>query len=298
MRGLHQLRRRPVRVADQQQVRPRLGIAPEGGDETEEDDDDEQPVPHRLTIHGGRGEGNPPLKSRCRDLTRRHLRGHQMHENVFSDAVVCRPLRSSPMRCERVGVVGTGIMGAGIAEVMATAGYEVIVRSRHETTAETTVMAIDKNLSRLVTKGRCTEDDKAATLERVRTTTSLRDLADCDLVIEAAPEDLELKRELFGDLGNLCRPDAVLATNTSTLSIIELAVAAFHPERVVGMHFFNPVPIMKLVEVIRGLATSDETVARTMALAEQLGKTPIPANDRAGFVSNRVLMPMINEAFY
>lgn len=219
-----------------------------------------------------------------------------MHENVFSDAVVCRPLRSSPMRCERVGVVGTGIMGAGIAEVMATAGYEVIVRSRHETTAETTVMAIDKNLSRLVTKGRCTEDDKAATLERVRTTTSLRDLADCDLVIEAAPEDLELKRELFGDLGNLCRPDAVLATNTSTLSIIELAVAAFHPERVVGMHFFNPAPVMPLVEIGRPLTASDETVQLALEVVARCGKQGVVVRDSTGFIVNALLFGYLGGA--
>ena len=224
------------------------------------------------------------------------LTWHQMDENAFSDIVVRRRVRCPPMRCERVGVVGTGIMGVGIAEVMASAGFEVVVRSRHETTAETTVMAIDKNLSRLVGKGRCTEEEKAAILGRLTTTTALRDLAGCDLVIEAAPEDLELKRELFGDLGNLCRPDAVLATNTSTLSIIDLAVAAFHPERVVGMHFFNPAPVMPLVEIGRPLTASPEAVSLAVEVVERCGKHGVAVRDSTGFIVNALLFGYLGNA--
>lgn len=187
-------------------------------------------------------------------------------------------------------------MGAGIAEVMAVSGYQVVVRSRHETTADTTIMAIDKSLSRQVTKGRMTQDAKAEVLDRLSTTTALRGLADCDLVIEAAPEDLALKRTLFGELSSVCRPDAVLATNTSTLSIIDLAVAAFRPERVVGMHFFNPAPVMPLVEIGRPLGVDDAAVELAVSVVERCGKHGVVVRDSTGFIVNALLFGYLGNA--
>ncbi len=200
------------------------------------------------------------------------------------------------MEITRVGIVGSGIMGAGIAQVAAQAGHEVVLRSRKQETAEATVASLEKALGRLVEKGRMEEADRDATLARVTPTSRLADLADCDLVIESVVEDLAVKKELFSELNHICRDDAILATNTSTLPVIELAVETHHPDKVCGIHFFNPAPAMKLVEVIRPLTASDDTIASARAFAEACGKDPVEVKDQAGFIVNALLFPYLNNA--
>ncbi|HEV2863164.1 MAG TPA: 3-hydroxybutyryl-CoA dehydrogenase [Pyrinomonadaceae bacterium] len=199
---------------------------------------------------------------------------------------------------EIIGVVGAGTMGNGIAQVAARAGYQVVMRDVKNEFIERGMQAIDRNLQRDVDKERLKEDEKQAVLSRVVATTDLADLARASFVVEAITENLEAKRELFRALDEAVQPDAVLASNTSSISITKLGAATRRPEKVIGMHFMNPVPVMKLVEVIRGAATSDETWERTRELTEKLGKTALECNDSPGFVSNRVLMPMINEAIF
>jgi len=199
---------------------------------------------------------------------------------------------------EIIGVVGAGTMGNGIAQVAARAGYDVLMRDVGEEFLQRGVAAIERSLQRDVDKERLKEDEKRAILERIRTTTELDELADAAFVIEAVTENLEVKREVFRTLDRLVRKDAILASNTSSISITKLGAATNRPDKVIGMHFMNPVPVMKLVEVIRGIATSDETWARTRVLSERMGKTALECNDSPGFVSNRVLMPMINEAVF
>ena len=199
---------------------------------------------------------------------------------------------------EIIGVVGAGTMGNGIAQVAARAGYEVLMRDVGEEFLQRGVAAIERSLQRDVDKERLKEDEKRATLERIRTTTEMDELADAAFVIEAVTENLEVKREVFRALDGVVRRDAILASNTSSISITKLGAATARPDKVIGMHFMNPVPVMKLVEVIRGIATSDETWARTRVLSERMGKTALECNDSPGFVSNRVLMPMINEAVF
>jgi 3-hydroxybutyryl-CoA dehydrogenase len=200
------------------------------------------------------------------------------------------------MEIKRVGIVGSGIMGAGIAQVAAQAGHEVILRSRKQETADATLASLEKGLNRLVENGRLDEAERDATLSRITATSVLRDLADCDLVIESVVEDLATKKDLFVELNHLCRDDAVLATNTSTLPVIELAVETHRPEQVCGIHFFNPAPAMSLVEIIRPLTASDETIAAAKAFAEACGKDPVEVKDRAGFVVNALLFPYLNNA--
>ena len=197
----------------------------------------------------------------------------------------------------RVGVIGGGTMGNGIAQVFARHGHAVTLVDVDEAALDRARAAIDASLERQVRKGRLDESDRAATLERLSTTTELEDLAAADLVVEAVPERADLKAEVLRR-ASAAAGGAILATNTSSISITDLARHASAPDRVVGMHFMNPVPVMELVEVIRGLQTSDETTAAVMAAARALGKTPVEVNDHPGFVSNRVLMPMINEAIY
>ncbi|RMH30103.1 MAG: 3-hydroxybutyryl-CoA dehydrogenase [Planctomycetota bacterium] len=199
----------------------------------------------------------------------------------------------------RIGVVGAGQMGGGIAQVAAVSGFGAVVHDASAEALDRAKALHEKLLNRAVEKERMTRDEADAALARISYAPSLDGLAGCDWVVEAIVEDLAVKRELFGRLAQMFTDDRVaLASNTSSISITALAAAANDAApRVVGMHFFNPVPVMKLVEVIRGVQTADEIVARTVALAEAMGKTPLKANDRAGFVSNRVLMPMINEAF-
>ena len=199
---------------------------------------------------------------------------------------------------EIIGVVGAGTMGNGIAQTAARAGYDVLMRDIEGAFLERGVAAIDRSLQRDVDKERLKEDEKRAILERIRTTTELDELADAAFVIEAVTENLEVKREVFRALDGVVRRDAILASNTSSISITKLGAATARPDKVIGMHFMNPVPVMKLVEVIRGIATSEETWARTRELSERMGKTALECNDSPGFVSNRVLMPMINEAVF
>jgi 3-hydroxybutyryl-CoA dehydrogenase len=187
-------------------------------------------------------------------------------------------------------------MGGGIAHVSAAAGLPVVLVDVSAALVDKGRGAIEKNLEREVSKGKRSAEDRAAALGRIQTSTDAASLASCDIVIEAIVENEAVKKDLFGRLGGICRPDAILASNTSSISITRLAAATKRPDRFIGMHFMNPVPIMQLVEVIRGMATSDETAASVEALAKRLGKTPIFCNDLPGFVSNRVLMPMINEA--
>jgi 3-hydroxybutyryl-CoA dehydrogenase len=197
-----------------------------------------------------------------------------------------------------VGVLGAGTMGNGIAHVFAKAGFKVILRDVEKRFLDRALETISKNLDREIKKGAITDADKSAALARIQPVTDATALAAADFAVEAVPELAELKEKVLREADAVLRPEAILATNTSSISITALAAATSRADRFVGMHFMNPVPVMVLVEVIRGLATSDETYAVTLALAEKLGKTPVAVNDYPGFVSNRVLMPMINEAAY
>jgi 3-hydroxybutyryl-CoA dehydrogenase len=195
----------------------------------------------------------------------------------------------------RVGVVGLGTMGAGIAQVCLQAGLDVVGRDVSPELGERARERIDHYLSRGVEKERLTQEDKDAALERLSLVTDLADLASCQLVIEAAFEDLGVKRELFGGLERIVEPDAILATNTSALSVTEIGSATSSPERVVGMHFFNPAPVLPLVEVIRTAHTSDEVFDAAYAFAHRIGKEPVACNDTPGFIVNRILIPLLND---
>ncbi len=197
-----------------------------------------------------------------------------------------------------VGVLGAGTMGNGIAHVFARSGYRVILRDVEKKYLDRGMETIGKNLDREVKKGKLAEGDKAGVLGRIETTTDAAALAAADFVVEAVPEQLELKVRLLKEVDAVLKPQAILASNTSSISITQLGAQTSRPEKFIGMHFMNPVPVMTLVEVIRGLATSEETFAATMALCEKLEKKPVAVNDAPGFVSNRVLMPLINEAAF
>ena len=199
---------------------------------------------------------------------------------------------------QQIGVIGAGTMGNGIAHVFARSGYKVLLCDIEQSFLERGLATIEKNLDREVSKNKISAADKAATLERIETVTDRTRLSSCDFVIEAATEKLEVKTEIFRDLDRICRPEVILATNTSSISITKLAALTGRSQQVIGMHFFNPVPVMKLVEVIRGLATSQATFDAVRELAVKLDKTPVEVNDAPGFVSNRVLMPLLNEAMY
>ena len=199
------------------------------------------------------------------------------------------------MEIGRVGVVGLGTMGAGIAQVCLQAGLEVVGREVSPELGEKARERIDHYLSRGVEKGRLTQKEKDAALDRLTLVTELDDLGSCQLVIEAAFEDLAVKRELFGELERSVEPEAILATNTSALSVTEIAAATTSPERVVGMHFFNPAPVLPLVEVIRTAHTSDEIFDTAYAFAERIGKEPVACNDTPGFIVNRILIPLLND---
>jgi 3-hydroxybutyryl-CoA dehydrogenase len=202
------------------------------------------------------------------------------------------------MNIERVGVVGAGTMGNGIAQVCARSGYSVALCDLEQRFLERALGTITRNLEREVAKEKITAADKDAALKRIQPVIKREHLADCDFVIEAATEKLEIKTEIFRDLDRLTRPEIILASNTSSISITKLAAGTKRAGKVIGMHFFNPVPVMTLVEVIRGLATSEETLTTVRELSVKLGKTPVEVNDAPGFVSNRVLMPLLNEAMY
>jgi 3-hydroxybutyryl-CoA dehydrogenase len=202
------------------------------------------------------------------------------------------------MEIKRVGVVGAGTMGNGIAHVFARSGYSVLLCDVERGFLERALETITKNLDRELAKNKITANDKDSALKRIETLVDRSRMAECDFVIEAATEKFEIKTEIFRDLDRITRPEIILASNTSSISITKLAALTKRPDRVIGMHFFNPVPVMKLVEVIRGLATSEETFTEVRDLALKLEKTPVEVNDAPGFVSNRVLMPLLNEAMY
>jgi len=195
----------------------------------------------------------------------------------------------------KVGVVGLGTMGAGIAQVSVQSGFDTVGREVSDELGERGRTTIERYLARGVEKGRLSEGELEAALGRLTLTTDLGELAECDLVIEAALEELELKRELFAELDRVTRPDAILATNTSALSVSDIAEATKHPERVVGMHFFNPAPVLPLVEIVRGRESSDGAVDAAYAWAEQAGKRPVRCNDTPGFIVNRILIPLLND---
>jgi len=201
------------------------------------------------------------------------------------------------MEVKKVGVLGAGTMGNGIAQVLAQSGYQVVMRDIEDTFVQRGMSNIERFLSKSVEKGRLAAEEKEATLARIKGTTKLEDLADCDFVVEAILEVMDLKKEIFGALDKLCRPEVILASNTSSMSITTIATATKRPDRVVGMHFFNPVPLMKLCEIIRGHMTSDETVATTTAVAQKMGKLTVEVKkDVPGFIVNRILMPLFIEA--
>jgi 3-hydroxybutyryl-CoA dehydrogenase len=206
-----------------------------------------------------------------------------------------RGTRIAAVEIRRVGVVGLGTMGAGIAQVSVQSGHETVGREISDELNERARATIDRYLTRAVEKERMSDTDKQAALGRLTLTTSLEELADCDLVIEAIVEDLEPKRELFAELERICRSDAILATNTSALSVSGIAEAVERPERVIGMHFFNPAPVLPLVEIVRTERSSDEAVDAAYAWAERAGKQPVRCNDTPGFIVNRILIPLLND---
>ena len=199
---------------------------------------------------------------------------------------------------EIIGVIGAGTMGNGIAQTAASAGFDVVMCDVKTEFVERGIANISKSLDRFVKKETISEQQKSETLGRIKSTTELSDLKNCSLVVEAATENFEIKKQIFETLDSVTGPDCILSSNTSSISITKIAAVTKRPEKVIGMHFFNPVPLMKLVEVIRGIATSDETYATVKELSEKLGKVPVECNDYPGFVSNRVLMPMVNEAIF
>ena len=202
------------------------------------------------------------------------------------------------MAVEKIFVVGAGIMGSGIAQMAASSGFHVILNDINEQLATGGKTKIQKTLEKLVAKGKWTQETADATLSRIQISSSLDDAVEADLVIEAASENLEIKLELFKKLCKICSNDAILATNTSSISITSIAGATNCPERVVGMHFFNPAPVMKLLEIVRGLTTTDETVAVAEEVGAKMGKVTVVAKDSPGFIVNRLLDPMLNEAVY
>ena len=202
------------------------------------------------------------------------------------------------MDIKNIAVIGAGTMGNGIAHVMGMTGYKVTLIDIKQEFLDRAIATIDKNLSRQVAKERITEKQKNAALANISTTTNIDDAAGADFIVEAATENKEVKLELFRKLDSISGPEVILGSNTSSISITEIAAVTGKPDKVIGMHFMNPVAMMKLVEVIKGVATSDETYVVTKELAEKLGKTPVLANDYPGFIANRILLPMINEAIF
>jgi 3-hydroxybutyryl-CoA dehydrogenase len=202
------------------------------------------------------------------------------------------------MEIKKFGVIGSGQMGNGIAQVAAVSGLNVIMSDIKEEFCEKGFASISKNLDRMVKKEKISETDKSSILDRITTTTDLKDMESVDFVVEAAVEREDLKFKIFEDLDKICPPEVILSTNTSSIPIGRIAARTSRPEKIIGMHFMNPVPVMKLVEVIKGLATSTETFDTTWKLSQDFGKTPAEANDFPGFIANRILMPMINEAIF
>lgn len=199
---------------------------------------------------------------------------------------------------EIIGVIGAGTMGNGIAQTAAASGFDVIMCDIQQDFVDKGFQNISKSLDRFVKKETMTEEQKAEVLGRIKTTTNIEDLEDCTLIVEAATENFEIKKQLFQKLDEITSEECILASNTSSISITKIAAVTSRPDKVIGMHFMNPVPLMKLVEVIRGIATSDETYAKVKELSETMGKTPLDCQDFPGFVANRILLPMINEAIF
>ena len=200
------------------------------------------------------------------------------------------------MAVKRVGIVGSGIMGSGIAEVAAKAGFEVVLRSRAQHTADAMVAGLEKSLAKQVERGKLEASDRDATLGRVRAVADLGELADCDLVIESIVEDLGTKKHLFTDLDRICPEHTILATNTSTLPVVEMAMVTGRPDKVCGVHFFNPAPMMALVEIVRAITSSDDTISEATAFATTCGKNAVQVKDQAGFIVNALLFPYLNNA--
>jgi 3-hydroxybutyryl-CoA dehydrogenase len=200
------------------------------------------------------------------------------------------------MSIKRVGIVGSGIMGSGIAETAAVHGFEVVLRSRSQSTADAMVAGMEKSLAKQVEREKISESDRDAALGRVTAVSDLGELAGCDLVIESVVEDLAVKKHLFNELDRICGEHAVLATNTSTLPVVDLAMETGRPQQVCGIHFFNPAPVMALVEVVRPITASDETIAAATGFAEACGKSPVEVKDQAGFIVNALLFPYLNNA--
>jgi len=200
------------------------------------------------------------------------------------------------MEIKKVGVVGCGTMGAGIAQLCAQSGYQVVVSEINDVLLNKGLASIDKVLARSVEKGKLSQQDKGATLGRIKGTTNTKDFSDCDLMIEVAIENLELKKKIFAELDKICPKDAILATNTSCLSIIDMAVVTKRPDKVLGLHFFNPAPVMKLLEIVKTIATSDETVELSKKFGKSVGKTTVIAPDKPGFIVNRVWIPYLLHA--
>jgi 3-hydroxybutyryl-CoA dehydrogenase len=197
---------------------------------------------------------------------------------------------------KRIGVVGSGIMGSGVAEVASKAGFEVVLRSRTQSSADAMLAGLERSLAKQVERQKLTDDERSEALERVRAVTDLDELAECDLVLESIVEDLATKKHLFTELDRVCTDGAILATNTSTLPVVEMAMETGRPDRVCGVHFFNPAAVMPLVEVVRAITTSEETIASARAFAEACGKTVVDVKDQAGFVVNALLFPYLNNA--
>lgn len=202
------------------------------------------------------------------------------------------------MDIKKIGVIGAGTMGNGIAQVCAAGGFAVVMTDIDDASIKRGVAAVAKNLDRLVAKQKLSAEEKTAILGRIDTASALDAVANCDLVIEAATERIDLKLKIFADLDRIVQPAAILASNTSSISLTRIAAATKRPAQVIGMHFFNPVPVMQLVEVIRALQTADETYAAVRTLAQKVGKTPVEVKNSPGFVGNRILLPMLNEAVY
>jgi 3-hydroxybutyryl-CoA dehydrogenase len=200
------------------------------------------------------------------------------------------------MSIKRVGIVGSGIMGSGIAETAAVHGFEVVLRSRAQGTADAMVAGMAKSLAKQVDKGKVTPEDSQAAMARVTAVSDLSELTGCDLVIESVVEDLAVKKHLFTELDRICGEHTILATNTSTLSVVDMAMETGRPDKVCGIHFFNPAPVMSLVEVVRPITASDDTVAAAVAFAEACGKSPVQVKDQAGFIVNALLFPYLNNA--
>ena len=201
------------------------------------------------------------------------------------------------MAFKKIGVVGCGLMGRGIVEVSAKTGYDVVVSEINKELLDKGMAAINQSVSRAVEKGKMTEDDKNKAWTKIKGTIDMKDFKDCDLVVEAAIENLELKKKIFLDLDRICRPDAILSTNTSCLSVMDVAAVTKRPEKVLGCHFFNPVPVMKLLELVKTITTAKETLDAAVEWGKSLGKTVIVAPDRPGFIVNRSFMPYMIEAF-